>query len=140
VDLVRDEMVYLNRPAEERIIKELYKDHERNRVRASENREEQVRLKREIKAEAKGLLNQAILKNTIFTTDTGFAGLGPLKTQQEDFLVVLCGIDVAFVARSTDDGDQMVLVGKAWLSEETVARVNSGIEEGELKERVMYFC
>lgn len=138
--LVIDEIAYPGRSAEERIIKELHKDHERNRVRASENREEQVRLKRKIKAEAKGLLNQAILKNTIFTTDTGFAGLGPLKTQQENFLVVLCGIDVAFVARSTDDGDQMVLVGKAWLSEETVSRVKIGIEEGELKERVMYFC
>jgi hypothetical protein len=138
--LVIHAMRYPRRSAEERIIKELYKDHERNRVRASENRKEQVRLKRKIKAEAKGLLNQAILKNTIFTTDAGFAGLGPLKTQQEDFLVVLCWIDVAFVARSTDDGDQMVLVGKAWLSEEAVARVKSSIEEGELKERVMYFC
>jgi RNA-binding protein YhbY len=62
-----------------------------------------------------------------------------LSFQQEDLLVVLYGIDIAFIARSTDDESPMVLVGKAWLSEEMVARVKSGIKEGELKERIMYF-
>ncbi|PQE32936.1 Het domain-containing protein [Rutstroemia sp. NJR-2017a WRK4] len=127
------------RPAKERIVNELSEDYERNKQRASDNRAERAWLRRKIKTEAKVLLNQAVLKNTVFTTGTGFAGLGPLETQEEDLLVVLCGIDVAFIARSIGNEGPMVLVGKAWLNEEMVARIKGGIEKGELKKSLMYF-
>ncbi|KIX10360.1 uncharacterized protein Z518_01442 [Rhinocladiella mackenziei CBS 650.93] len=82
-------------------------------------------------------------EHTIFTTDLGFAGVGPVKIQEGDRLMIILGIPTAFVARAHTSSDseegEYVLVGKARVSEEGVRRVKAGIEDGSLVDRKIYF-
>lgn len=123
----------------EKYIQQFREDHKHSKREAKKESRDRARRRRNLGPGETRALHEAMLKNVVFTTETGLVGIGPLDTQQGDYVAVLYGIDIAFIARPRSDGGPMMLVGKVWLHQTAIARIQGGIEQRDFKESTMYF-
>ncbi|KAK7753953.1 hypothetical protein SLS62_004051 [Diatrype stigma] len=123
----------------EKYIQQFQEDYKHSKRKAEKESRDRARRRRNLGPGEKRVLASSMLTNVVFTTETGLVGIGPLDTQQGDCVVVLYGIDIAFVARPRNDGGPMMLVGKVWLHQDAITRIREGIEKRDFEESTLYF-
>ncbi|CAH0056982.1 unnamed protein product [Clonostachys solani] len=96
-------------PKTERLVQQYEEDLQQSRMKYRHQK------KSYYERNEKKFTDQVALDHIMFTTDTGLAGVGPSTTRPGDSVVVLYGIDTAFIARQIGDSQTMVLVGMVWL-------------------------